>query len=109
MTVPSGYGFVIRYLPEAFGGRSRNEFVGALNAEGIPCYGAFYEPVYKSAIFGWRDGPVAVDYSETFCPVAERAAYQEMVWLPHHLFLATREDVDDIVAAAEKVTAAFRA
>ena len=109
VTVPSGYGFVIRYLPEAFGGRSRNEFVGALNAEGIPCYGAFYEPVYKSAIFGWRDGPVPVDYSETFCPVAERAAYQEMVWLPHHLFLGTREDVDDIVAAAETVTAAWRA
>ena len=109
VTVPSGYGFVIRYLPEAFGGRSRNEFVGALNAEGIPCYGAFYEPVYKSAIFGWRDGPVAVDYSETFCPVAERAAYQEMVWLPHHLFLGTREDVGDIAAAVEKVAAAFRA
>ena len=109
MTVRSGYGFVLRYQPEAFGDRPRDSFVAALRAEGIPCYGAFYEPVYKSPLFAWRDGPVAVDYSGTRCPVAERAAYQEMVWLPHELFLGTREDMEDIAAAVEKVAAAYRA
>jgi dTDP-4-amino-4,6-dideoxygalactose transaminase len=108
MTTRSGYGYVVKYTPEAFGGTPRNTFVAALNAEGIPCQGAFYEPVYKSPLFGWRDAPVPVDYSETFCPVAERAAYQEMVWLPHQLFLGTRQDVDDIAAAIEKVAGAYR-
>jgi dTDP-4-amino-4,6-dideoxygalactose transaminase len=108
MTARSGYGFVLKYMPEAFGGTPRDSFVAALEAEGIPCYGAFYEPVYKSSLFAWRDAPVAVDYSETFCPVAERAAYHECVWLPHELFLGTREDVDDIAAAIEKVAKAYR-
>jgi dTDP-4-amino-4,6-dideoxygalactose transaminase len=108
MTTRSGYGYVVKYTPEAFGDTPRNTFVAALNAEGIPCQGAFYEPVYKSPLFGWRDAPVSVDYSETFCPMAERAAYQEMVWLPHQLFLGTREDVDDIAAAIEKVAGAWR-
>ena len=108
MTARSGYGFVFKYVPEAFGGTPRDAFAAALQAEGIPCYGAFYEPVYKSPQFAWRDAPASVDYSETFCPVAERAAYHECVWLPHQLFLGTREDVDDIAAAIEKVASAYR-
>jgi len=43
------------------------------------------------------------------CPVAERAAREESVWLPHQLFLGTREDTDDIARAVEKVLGAFRA
>lgn len=108
MTTRSGYGFVFKYIPEAFGGTPRNTFVAALQAEGILCYGPFYEPVYKSPLFACEDAPMSVDYSETFCPVAERAAYHECVWLPHQLFLGAREDVDDVVAAIEKVTAAYR-
>jgi dTDP-4-amino-4,6-dideoxygalactose transaminase len=107
MTVRSGYGFVFKYLPEAFGGTPRDTFVAALQAEGIPCHGAFYEPVYKSPLFAWRDAVVPVDYSETSCPVAERAAYHECVWLPHQLFLGTQGDVDDIAAAIEKVASAY--
>jgi len=66
-------------------------------------------PVYRDALFAWRDTNVSVDYSQVSCPVAERAAYKESVWLPHHIFLGPKEDVDDIAAAIEKVTAAFRA
>lgn len=108
MTVPSGYGFYFKYSPEACGNVPRDRFVAALYAEGIPASGAFYEPVYKSSLFGWGDAPVPVDYSETVCPAAERAAYQESVWLAHQLFLGTKSDMDDIAAAIEKVTAAWR-
>ena len=108
MTTRSGYGVLVRYTPEAFRGTPRDTFVAALLAEGIPCFGGFYEPVYKSPLFGWRDAPVAVDYSETFCPVAERAASHECLWLPHQLFLGSRQDMDDIAAAVEKVAGAYR-
>jgi len=108
MTTRSGYGFVVKYTPEAFRGTPRDTFVAALQAEGIPCQGGFYEPVYRSSLFGWRDAPVRVDYSETFCAVAERAANEECVWLPHQLFLGSREDMDDIAAAIEKVARAYR-
>lgn len=99
----SGYGYVFKYNQEHFQGVPRDAFVRALQAEGVPCYGAFYEPVYKSALFGWRDAPVPVDYSQTRCPVAERAAYQESVWLPHQLLLASEADMDDIADAIIKI------
>ncbi len=85
------------------GGVPRDRFVQALRAEGIPCHGAFYEAVYRDRLFAWRDAGVDVDYSGVRCPVAERAAYEESVWLNHELFLGTREDVEDIAAAVEKV------
>ena len=99
---------MVRYTPDGFRGTPRDTFVAALEGEGIPCHGGFYEPVYRSPLLGWRDAPVPVDYSETFCPVAERAASQECVWLAHQLFLGTREDMDDIAAAIEKVARAYQ-
>ena len=36
---------------------------------------------------------------------AERAAYEEAVWLPHQLFLGEVRDVDQIVEAIAKVQA----
>jgi dTDP-4-amino-4,6-dideoxygalactose transaminase len=108
VTAPSGYGVYFKYHADRCGGVPRDRFVLALRAEGIPCHGAFYEPVYKDALFAWRDTAVPADYSKVRCPVAERAAHLESVWLSHELFLGTRADVDDIAAAIEKVTAAFR-
>ena len=37
------------------------------------------------------------------CPVSERAAYDEAVWLPQFLLIGRRQDVDDIAAALAKV------
>jgi hypothetical protein len=37
------------------------------------------------------------------CPVSERAAYEEAVWLPHHIFLGGKQDADDIADAVLKV------
>lgn len=108
ITTPSGYGFYFKYDAPACGGVPRDKFVRALRHEGIPSHGAFYEPVYRDALFAWRDTPVAADYSDVHCPVAERAAYEESVWLPHPLFLGTDDDVNDIATAIEKITDAFR-
>ena len=46
-----------------------------------------------------------MDYSGVHCPVAERASYKEMIWLPHEVFLGTTEDVDDMCDAIEKIRA----
>ena len=40
------------------------------------------------------------------CPVADRAAYHEAVWFPHHLFVGSIADVDSIADAIEKVLGA---
>jgi len=105
------YQFVFKYDAEAFRGASRDRFVAALEAEGIPADGLFYEPVYKSALFNVdpRDFPALgssggeLPWAKTTCPVAERAAYLESVWLPHQLLLGTEEDVDQITEAVLKI------
>ncbi len=109
----AAYQYVFKYSPEHFQGVSRAAFLGALEMEGIPCDGLFYEPVYRSALFPvnpyeypsltWGR-PEPLDLKNLYhCPVSERAAYEESVWMPHHIFLGTRKDTDDIAGAVLKV------
>ncbi|MFN7828057.1 MAG: DegT/DnrJ/EryC1/StrS family aminotransferase [Acidobacteriota bacterium] len=106
ITRQASYHYVFKYHPEAFGGLDRDTFVTALRAEGIPCDGRFYEAVYRSSLFefaaekfpAWAAG--RHDFS---CPVAERAGYDESVWLPHQIFLGSEADVADLVSAITKV------
>jgi len=113
VTRVAAYQFVFKYLPANFGGIPRAAFLAALEMEGIPCDGLFYEPVYRSALFpvdpadfpvlSWgRTAPLNLK-TLYHCPVSERAAYEEAVWLPHHLFLGTRKDTDDIADAILKI------
>jgi dTDP-4-amino-4,6-dideoxygalactose transaminase len=105
------YCYVFQYRP---GERriSRDLFLAALDAEGIPCDGRFYEPVYRSDLFYatpenspqlWMGRDEPVDYANIHCPVSERAAYEEAVWLPQFLLIGDDEDVDDIATAVDKV------
>jgi hypothetical protein len=105
------YNYVFQYRPEG-SPVSRDLFAAALDAEGIPCDGRFYEPVYRSDLFYpdpavcpqlrlERDTPV--DYAAVRCPVSERAAYHESVWLPQFLLIGGDDDVEDIIAAVAKV------
>ncbi|HLV85923.1 MAG TPA: DegT/DnrJ/EryC1/StrS family aminotransferase [Candidatus Sulfotelmatobacter sp.] len=107
------YGYVLKYIEEEADGIPRAAFVAALQLEGIPCDGLFYEPVYKSSLFpvqasdfpalSWnRERPL--DLRTTYsCPEAERAGYKEAVWFMHQLFLGSNKDVDAIVDAIHKV------
>jgi hypothetical protein len=96
------YGYVLKYFSEKAKEIPRASFVAALQLEGIPCDGLFYEPVYKSSLFpvdpadfpalSWgREKPL--DLRKMYsCPESERAAYQEAVWFPHQNFLGGSED-----------------
>ncbi len=92
----SGYGVVLRYDERAWNGIPRDRFALALYKEGIRLHAAFYTPVYSAPLFAWRDAPIEVDYSQTYCPMAEKAAAKEMVWLPHEVFLGDEGDIDDV-------------
>jgi len=105
------YNYVFQYRPPD-ARVSRDLFVAALDAEGIPCDGRFYEAVYRSDLFPARaeDFPQLtlgraqpVDYRACHCPVAERAAYEESVWLPQFLLLGSDEDIADIARGVAKV------
>jgi dTDP-4-amino-4,6-dideoxygalactose transaminase len=103
------YAFVF-LVDETRLGVSRNRFVRALQAEGIPC-GVGNEPVYRSELFpheaaayrqvcelagSTADAPID-------CPVAERMFRHEMVSIPHECLLGDQRDVEDIISAIAKV------
>jgi len=111
--------FILRYDPAAFGGVPRARFTEALVAEGIPAFTGYTFPLYANPMFVNKEFypkgcPLTcryydkdVDFQEYAekCPVAERACYEESIWLQHRLLLGDRSDMDDIVAAIQKVAA----
>jgi len=104
------YAFVF-LVDESALGVSRNRFVRAMRAEGIPC-AVGNDPVYRSALFP-RESPAylkacdlagaGADRITIDCPVAERLFEHAMAAIPHECLLGDDRDVDDIVAAAVKV------
>ena len=109
------YGYVIKYFADKVKDIPRAAFVAALQLEGVPCDGLFYEPVYKSSLFpiqakdfpalSWnREKPLDLR-SMYSCPESDRAAYHEAVCFPHQHFLGSAADVDDIANAIHKVLA----
>ncbi|GBC70072.1 L-glutamine:2-deoxy-scyllo-inosose aminotransferase [archaeon HR01] len=89
--------YIFRINPESFGLDNKEEFVKALKAEGIPCSSG-YRPVYSYPFISSRAAGEPVHNINT-----ERAAYHEAVWLPQYVLLAGKEDLDDVVAAIEKI------
>jgi perosamine synthetase len=104
------YAFVF-LVDETALGLSRNRFVRALRAEGIPC-GVANDPVYRSSLFpresaayrkacelaGANPDNVSID-----CPVAERLFDHVLVSIPHECLLGDDRDLEDIIGAAAKV------
>jgi len=97
-------------------GISRDIFIKALNAEGIPCAGGYVRPIYweplyqKKIAFGKKGYPFiapvyegSVDYSKGICPVCERMHQQELVLLPVCRYPNTLADMDDVTNAIKKV------
>ena len=99
--------YTFRFLSEAFEGLSKERFVDALNAEGIPAHMGYICPIYESPLFAKKNfGPwahsVIMDYGKVRLPGVEQAV-REVVWLPQELLLASEEDMMDVVVAVEKI------
>ncbi len=106
ITRQASYHYVFKFHSEGWDGVRRNAFVAALNAEGVPSDGRFYEAVYKSSLFEFaaEKFPAWAQTKRDFhCPVAEHAGYEESVWLPHQIFLGDEKDVDDVLTTILKI------
>lgn len=103
--------YIFRVDPEAFGGATKFLIAKALQAEGIPVSVGYSKPLYKEAFLDYfKRCPLScqyyakeIDYSKFRAPATERACYYEGLWLPQNVLLGTREDMDDIVHALEKI------
>jgi len=108
--------YPVQLRSEDLGGITRERFMEALRAEGIPCTAGYGRPLYRNPVFqnhsfGPKGCPIScrhysgsVDYRSVSCPTAEKLC-QEVVWLLHNLLLGRPEDIADIARAFEKVTA----
>jgi hypothetical protein len=98
----------MRYDPDAFGGRSRDDFLSALQAEGISPTSAGYVPLHQSPAIqrtlNDRFGPDSLTPHPL--PVAE-AAGQSTVWLQQTALLGTKADMDSIIDAMKKIQGAW--
>ena len=111
------YMWHFRFLPEPWEGVTRDDFLRALRAEGLPGGTGHTQPLYKNPLFldpeqalGRTGFPLRgglyqgrMDYREVACPQTERIYATEAVHLGHPLFLGPPEDMDAILGAIEKV------
>ena len=111
------YMWHFKFLPAAWEGVSRDVFMRALRAEGVPCSTGHTQPLYKNPLFlnsehafGRTGFPVRgapygreMDYGTVVCPETERIYATEAVVLSHTLFLGPESEMDAILGAIEKV------
>lgn len=109
------YVYALRY-DEARIGVSRDQFVAALNAEGIPMVKGYVEPIYLEPVYQQRiafgrDGfPFTysgykghVSYDLGICPVAEQMYYRELMYTSVCYAGVTQSDLQDVIDAFNKV------
>ena len=98
--------FLVRFNSEMLRekGIHRNQFLTALNAEGIPLVNG-YAPLYRfpCVTSAETERIIGSKIDTTPLPVAEKAGYEEGSWLYQACLLGTREDMDDIADAMLKV------
>lgn len=106
---------VYRFKEEIMG-VSRERFIEAVRAEGIPIWGGYLKPLYLEPLYqqktAYKGGypfinnaayDVEVDYSKGICPVAERLYEKETVINIFNYHPLTQKDTLQIAEAVQKV------
>ena len=106
--------FSFRYKQESFKGLTRAEFLQALRAEGVPCSGGytplntqeFIKEAFESKNFKRIYHKDMLDYKKYMennqCPENDKLC-TEAVWFTQNLLLGSREDMDSIASAINKI------
>ncbi len=96
VTRHSHYLYPIRLRLDRLAGITKDLFVKALTAEGIPGAGSYPHPLYENKVFQ------KYEHRRTECPEALRMC-RETFWVSHAIMLSEPEDLDDLVSALSKV------
>lgn len=108
--------FAFRYKKELFQGLSRNAFMQALRAEGVPCSGGytplnkqeFLKEAFASKNYKRMYHKDMLDYNKYMaqnqCPENDLLC-TEAVWFTQNLLLGSKEDMDSIALAISKIHA----
>ncbi len=104
--------YIFKYDEAKFNYLPKVEFVKMLEAEGVPCFMGYPEPLYKQPLFQQKNFmcyaiPPEVDYTKVCCPETEKACYKEAVWIFQNTLLGTKEDMAKFAEAIIKIQRAF--
>lgn len=107
-TLHSYHIFIFRYDKTKFNNLPKAEFTEMLAAEGVPSFIGYPEPLYKQPLFQKMNIfcyaiPEYVDYSKVYCPVTEKACYEEAVWIMQHAMLGSEADMEKFAEAIMKI------
>lgn len=105
--------FIFKYDKTKFNGLPKKEFAEMLAAEGVPSFMGYPKPLYEQPVFQQKNFmcyaiPENVDYSSVSCPVAEKACYEEAVWILQQAMLGTKEDMEQFASAIRKIQQAVQ-
>lgn len=98
VTRHSYYLYMLRLRLDKLAGLSKDVFLEALAAEGIPGAGSYPRPLYEHKLFE------QYEFVRTSCPEAE-AVCRESFWVSHEVMLAAPADLECFAAALEKIAA----
>src|SRR5690606_3216838 len=105
--------YMFRYLKDQFGGLSREKFMEALQAEGVPCsvgYGQMNKSDYVTSlaknphylrIYGDKTMKEWLERNE--CPQNDKLTGEQAVWFTQTMLLGGRDDMDKIGQAIRKI------
>jgi len=106
--------YMLRYDAASFGGLTRERFLKALSAEGIPCSGGYTplnaQPFLKNALAsrGFRrlfsEKRLKQWEDRNHCPANDKLC-GEAVWFTQNMLIGPRSDMDQIVEAIRKIQA----
>ena len=107
-TLHSYHIYIFKYDKSKFNNLPKTEFAQMLAAEGVPCFMGYPEPLYKQPLFQKKNFmcyaiPEEVSYKDVYCPVTEKACYEEAVWILQHAMLGPKDDMDKFAEAILKI------
>ncbi len=89
------------WIDEEIFGCSRDDFVEALEAEGVPCRAFYPHTLYHNPLY--KKAPRRI----LECPVAEQSS-KDAFWLPQRVLMGSEHDTADIAAAIRKVYEVYK-
>lgn len=106
ITRRGNYYFLFKYNKDHFKGLHREEFLKAMQAEGIGVGHSYGRPIHKYPLFQNMKIPARYknsQYKKISCPVTERVMEGELCSLPHTWLLADRRTLKKLADTVVKV------
>lgn len=96
------HGYKAIFDSEEFENITRETFISAMRAEGIPIGYWYSTPMYRSTFLNSNTFGENLDFSNTDCPETERICLSGLA-LGQNVLMGTEDDMEDIIKAAIKI------